>query len=63
VGDKTAATAAAHPITFHAALLPDIPGISSYDRIDDHEGFSLHVGFSFNKRKILRDHVRGADPG
>jgi hypothetical protein len=59
-------TRAAHPITFHAALLPapmpDISGIPAYHRIDDHEGFSLHEGFSFNKRKILRDHVRPSCP-
>jgi hypothetical protein len=37
--------------------MPDISGIPAYHRIDDHEGFSLDEGFSFNKRKILRDHV------
>jgi hypothetical protein len=49
-------TRTARPLTFPAVPLPDISGIPAYHRIDDHEGFSLHEGFSFNKRKILRDH-------
>jgi hypothetical protein len=32
--------------------------MTTFGRIDDHEGFSSHEGFSFNKRKILRDHGR-----
>jgi hypothetical protein len=51
---------AAHPVTRSRGPLPDsmpdISGISAYHRIDDHEGFSSDEGFSFNKRKILRDH-------
>jgi hypothetical protein len=27
--------------------------------VHDHEGFSFPEGFSFNKRKILRDHGMG----
>jgi hypothetical protein len=43
--------------------MPDISGIPAYHRIDDREGFSLDEGFSFDKRKILRDHVLPLLPG
>jgi hypothetical protein len=63
-GENTTQTESLHQGTAPATCrqtFPEFRHMMEFGSIDDHEGFSLHEGFSFNKRKILRDHGKATN--